>query len=1064
VQSGASVSGNTGFVLNTNNTINNLGTIGGTLQFGINSTGNVSVVNSGGISAVGDGILAGGTVNVTNNAGGTIHGSVLDGISAATVNGTNAGTISGGFNGNGIQATTVTITNSNTISGSLNGIIATGAANVTNNGGTIQGTGSGLSGISAGTDVTVVNSGAISGDGIGIKAAQSATVTNNGGTITGAGSAGQFGISAGTNAVVVNSGSITGTGDGILAGGTVNVTNNVGGTIHGSIHNGISGTTVNGTNAGTISGTDNGINATTVTVTNSNMISGLGSGIIATGAANVTNNGGTIQGTGSGLSGISAGTDVTVVNSGAISGDGIGIKAAQSATVTNNGGTITGAGSAGQFGVSAGTNATVVNSGSITGTGDGVTAGSIAIVTNNLGGTIHGNIQNGVSGAAVIGTNAGTISGFNHGILASGAGSNFFNSGTITGNSGTAVQFAGANNVLTLGPGSIINGLVTGGATNIFQLGGTGSDTFNAGLIGAAQQYRNFTTFNKVGTSTWTLTGTFGQANPWTVQGGTLSVNGDLSAASGVTVNTGGTLGGTGTLPATVIASGGTLAPGNSIGTITVNGNLTFNAGSTYLVEVSPSAADRTNVTGTASLAGTVNAAFAPGSYVSRSYTILSAAGGLGGTTFNALTTNNSNFSASLGYTSTDVLLNLTAALGGGQQRLPRNQQNVADAINGFFNGGGTLPPGFGTLFGLTGDNLSAGLSQVSGEAATGAQLVAFQLMNEFLGLMLYPPDDRRGAIGGAASAFASEQTANFPSELTNAYAAVLKAPASRPLSLERRWSAWAAGFGGYNTTSGDAIIVGSHDVTARTYGVAAGIDYRVTPDTVVGFALAGAGTNWGLAQGLGGGRSDAFQAGLYGKTHIGAAYVNAALAFANHWMSTDRYAFGGDHLTAGFNAYSLGGRIEAGYRYALPVGAITPYAALQAQSFHSPGYSETDLSTGGFGLSYASRSATDTRSELGARFDKQIAVAGDKTLTLRASLAWAHDWISDPSLTAIFLALPGSSFIVNGAAPAEDSALVSAGAEFRLANGVSMLAKFNGEFGGGSQTYSGTGTLRYTW
>ena len=53
---------------------------------------------------------------------------------------------------------------------------------------------------------------------------------------------------------------------------------------------------------------------------------------------------------------------------------------------------------------------------------------------------------------------------------------------------------------------------------------------------------------------------------------------------------------------ATPRSSGGTLAPGNSIGTLTVNGNLTFNAGSTYTVEFSPSAADRTNVTGAATL------------------------------------------------------------------------------------------------------------------------------------------------------------------------------------------------------------------------------------------------------------------------------------------------------------------------------------------------------------------------------------------------------------------------------------------------------------------------------
>src|SRR6516165_6517948 len=34
----------------------------------------------------------------------------------------------------------------------------------------------------------------------------------------------------------------------------------------------------------------------------------------------------------------------------------------------------------------------------------------------------------------------------------------------------------------------------------------------------------------------------------------------------------------------------------------------------------------------------------------------------------------------------------------------------------------------------------------------------------------------------------------------------------------------------------------------------------------------------------------------------------DAALAFTNHWMSTDRLAFAGDHLSASFNAQSYGG------------------------------------------------------------------------------------------------------------------------------------------------------------
>ena len=189
----------------------------------------------------------------------------------------------------------------------------------------------------------------------------------------------------------------------------------------------------------------------------------------------------------------------------------------------------------------------------------------------------------------------------------------------------------------------------------------------------------------------------------------------------------------------------------------------------------------------------------------------------------------------------------------------------------------------------------------------------------------------------------------------------------------------WGGAYGGYNKTGGDPLVVGSHDLTARTAGVAAGLDYQVAPGTVVGFALAGGGTGWSLAQNLGSGRSDAFQAGVYGTTRSGPAYLAAALAYTEHWMSTDRIAFAGDHPTADFNAQSFGGRIEAGYRIPVAFWGLTPYAALQAQNFHTPTYSETNVSGGGFGLTYNALTATDTRSELGARFDRRFCLTGTR-------------------------------------------------------------------------------------
>jgi uncharacterized protein with beta-barrel porin domain len=593
--------------------------------------------------------------------------------------------------------------------------------------------------------------------------------------------------------------------------------------------------------------------------------------------------------------------------------------------------------------------------------------------------------------------------------------------------------------------------------------------------------------------------------------GATLIVNGSIASStgststtcpdmpgvplSGLTVCTGGTVGGLGTLPTTTIY--GTLAPGYQIGTtavigtLSVQGNLAFGPGGTYQAILEPKAATHTRVDattlssgatlpGTATLAGTAQAMFLAGStdtYKRTRYVILRADGGISGT-FSALSTSGLplNFDASLSYTPTEVDLDLTHHLGR-DVKLANSHKSIADAINKFANncvttitggdvsGASCLPPNFQALFNLTGGNLVNALSLISGEAATGAQQGAFQLSNQFLGIMLDPFVDGRRGLGGSdtpALGFAPEREP-LPDDVALAYAQILKAP-PKPETFEQRWKVWGGAYGGTNRTTGDPSVAGSHDLSARAAGFTAGLDYHLTRDTVVGFALAGGGTGWSLAEGLGSGKSDAFQAGVYGATRWGATYLAAAFAFTNHWMSTDRVAFASDHLSASFVAQSYGGRVESGYRFGTLYGGLTPYGAIQAQSFHTPSYSETDLTNGGFGLSFNSRTAGDTRSELGARYDNAMPLDPYRVLALRARLAWAHDWISDPTLGAVFQALPGASFIVNGATPARNSALTSAGAELRIASGLAFLAKFDGEFSSHSSTYSGTGMVRYAW
>ncbi|MDH2381721.1 autotransporter outer membrane beta-barrel domain-containing protein [Bradyrhizobium sp. CER78] len=588
------------------------------------------------------------------------------------------------------------------------------------------------------------------------------------------------------------------------------------------------------------------------------------------------------------------------------------------------------------------------------------------------------------------------------------------------------------------------------------------------------------------------LTGINTYTGATTVTGGTLEVDGSIASSSNVTVNSGGVLSGTGNVgPAPVrilyipglgvayirgdgdlgtaaIMSGGTLAPGstaNPTGTLTVNGNLAFQSGAIYLVQVTPTAAASTNVGGTATLGGaSVNAAFANGSYISKQYTILTAAGGLSGTFASINNTNlPQNFSDTLSYDATHAYLNLTLGFGpapnfGGG--LSINQQNVANTLVNYFNTTGGIQTVFGTL-------APSGLTQASGELATGSQQTTFNAMNLFMGLLTDPFMNRGGGAGpmpGAPGyADEGEASAYAATKKTDAFAMFTKAP---PVPFVQRWNVWAAGFGGSQSTSGNAIV-GSNNTTSSVYGTAVGADYLFSPNTVAGFAIAGGGTNFSVVN-SGSGRSDLFQAGVYLRHTEGPAYVSAALAYGWQDITTNRTvtAAGIDQLRAEFNANAWSGRLEGGYRFVAPwIGVgITPYAAGQFTSFELPAYAERVISgLPTFALTYAGKSVTDPRSELGLRTDKSFPVQ-DGILTLRTRFAWAHDYNPNRLAAATFQALPGTSFVVNGAAQSSDSALTTASLEMNWRNGWSASATFEGEFSNVTSSYAGKGVVRYQW
>ncbi|MGJ5177083.1 autotransporter outer membrane beta-barrel domain-containing protein [Bradyrhizobium oligotrophicum] len=707
---------------------------------------------------------------------------------------------------------------------------------------------------------------------------------------------------------------------------------------------------------------------------------------------------------------------------------------------------------------------------------------------------------------ANIGVSGGTVT---YGDTIGGTGLTTGGVNTAINKTGTGTLVLSATNTFT-GNVNITSGTVSVGATAnlgnlandvIISNGGTlavtGTTTF---ANGRDFKIAGLSTLNIASTTTTTLQGIVGNGasagtlvkagggilllsgtNTYTgatnVEGGTLragtanafGASTVFSVLSGATLDlngfnkTFGTLSGDGTVSGANATISGTFTPGNGTpaSSMAINGNLAFQSGAQYLVQVNPTTASFAAVTGTATLGGAaVTATYANGSYIAKKYTILTATGGVSGT-FGGLTNTNlpTGFSSTLSYGANDVFIDLVMNT---SPSANVNQRNVSNALSNYFNTNGSIPVVF---TGLT----PTGLTQISGETATGSQQTTFNAMTQFMGVMTDPFITGRGEQGpapGGAIGYAEETLAYAAKRNPNdALAAIYNKAPAMPVARPS-WSVWAAGFGGSQSTDGNNAL-GSNNTTSNVYGTAVGADYRFSPFTIAGFSLAGGGTTFSVANG-GSGRSDLFQAGGFVRHNVGAAYITAALAYGWQHVTTNRTVTvaGVDQLRASFDANTFSGRLEGGYRFVSPwMGfGITPYAAAQFTTFSLPGYAESAVAGANtFALRYGSQSVTDTRSELGVRTDKAYAVS-DGIFTLRSRFAWAYDFSPSRSVGATFQTLPGASFVVNGARQAHNSALTTVSAEMKWKNGWSAAASFEGEFSDVTRSYAGKGIVRYAW
>ena len=642
--------------------------------------------------------------------------------------------------------------------------------------------------------------------------------------------------------------------------------------------------------------------------------------------------------------------------------------------------------------------------------------------------------------------------------------------GTLAFNRSDAVMFggmiSGTGTVKQIGTGTLtLSGvntytgptIVDGGMLAIASTGSITSTVTNNSLFLNAGVVTGNLINNGLSSNTGTITGTA------TINSGFVSNDGTIAGI--VTVNPDGTLAGNGTIGAGII-NGGTVSPGHSIGTITVTGNLTFIGPGNYIVEVSPTGADRVNVGGTASLSATLSAIATGGAYtIGTKYLVLNSGGGVSGTFGNiAISGNFGVTKPHLEYDANNVFLVLgpnaiSPSLTGGTS----NQKAVAGAVDSALQAGNQLAT-FDALFSVATAQLPQALDTLSGEvhASTAGVLMdeSLYLRSAVLGRL------RQASYGGnadmAALSTGGPQLALADDALVTllAYGAKSPLPTKAPRTApapSRDIAFWSQGFGAWGKFNGDGNAAA---VRRDLAGFFTGVDARF--GNWRGGIAAGYTASRNNLEGRGNANVETGHLAAYSGSSFGAFNLRGGAAYAWHTIDTSRtVALPGffDTPTGHYNGAT--GQVfgEAGYGMAFGKVAVEPFAGAAWVHLHTDPFNER----GGAAALHAAANAFEVGySTLGVRAASAIPLWWDMLLVPRVSVAWQHAFNNvTPTDTLAFQGL-GAPFVVAGVPIARDSLLSEAGLDLVVSRNVTLGVSYTGQLARNVHDHAAKG--KFTW
>ncbi|POR52506.1 outer membrane autotransporter protein [Bosea psychrotolerans] len=820
---------------------------------------------------------------------------------------------------------------------------------------------------------------------------------------------------------------------------------------------------------------------------------------------------------------------------------GSGIQARLNSSVINLG-TIQGGnstGGAGGTGVDIGGTGTVntlVNQGTIRG-GTGATVGGAGLnVRANTSSIVNmGTIEGGSGAAAVQGnatitlTNSGTIQGGAGAvaIVPTAASANLLltNSGAIRAGAGQADAIrlaAGSTGLidLELQAGSVIEGNVVANATgtsDILRLGGTGTASFDVSAIGAAAQYRNFDSFIKTGTGTWSLTGTGTATTNWQINQGTLQIgNGGTSGSviGSITTGSAGTLAfnrsdafafdnlvlGNGTLrqigsgttiltadnaafAGTTLVEAGTLSVNGVLGgTVTVLGGRLQGTGTVGATTI---ATGGTIAPGNSIGTLTVNGAYLqaagstyqveidPATVTSDLIRVNGAATLASGAAFTVVNYTGATLLAGQRYTILTSTGGLTGSYGSGDFAMTPflSLRDSYDANNAYLT---VIQTRSVASAGATGnqaetgrgvDSLPAGNSIQTGminqptldSARTALDQISGEIHASAKTALIDESWLLRAAVNDRLRAAFGGVGAAPMATLNYGFAADLAPSVKGPMPTLNadRFAVWGQGYGSWGRSDSDGNAA---RLTHSTGGFLLGTDAALFDTLRIGAVAGYSRSTFDVNSRFSSGESDNYHLGLYAGGRWGALSLRTGASYSWHDVETSRTVVSsafGSNLRAGYDAGTAQIFGELGYRVDVGKLAFEPFAGLAYVNLHSDGFSETG---GSAALTARGDDTSLGYSTLGLRASTSFSLQG-MDLSLRGGLAWRHAFGDvDPTTT---LAFAGSSaFSIAGIPIARDAAVVEAGLDLAIGKNATLGLAYTGQLAQDTQDHAFKGVL----